>query len=262
MKLAKLFTGVAGRRAKFGPMLKLALLAAACWTPAAHALRPFEGTDASVADPGMFELEFSPIGYIRDGTSRLLVGPYVVGNFGFTDDIELVLEGRVNRQQGGTPDGYRTSLSDTMVSLKHVFRHGSLQDRGTGVSLAAECGILLPEAHGNSGKGATCEGVASQRFDLATVHLNAGLARTREHANSRFLGVIVDGGGEGALRPVVELFTEKEDGGARTRSALVGLIWKQSETLAFDFGLRKARSDGESLAEVRMGLTWAYSLHQ
>jgi hypothetical protein len=122
-----------------------------CSTPAL-ALRPYEGTDASLAEPGVFELEFSPLGYIRSGPRRFLVAPFVVGNF--DGDTKLVVEGKVIRQQGGIPDGYRTSLGDTMMLVKHLFGKGSLQD-GTGLSIAAECGILLPELHGAQGSGAT-----------------------------------------------------------------------------------------------------------
>lgn len=243
-------------------LLTCAVMASALWSPCAQAMRPFEGTDASVAEPGIFELEFSPLGYIRNGSDRRLIGPYSVGNFGFSGDTELVIEGRVNRHQGGTPDGYRTSLSDTSVSVKHVFRHGSLQEGGSGISLAAECGVLLPEPHGERGTGGTCDGIASQRFELATVHVNAAFTRTRGHANSRFLGVIVDGGDERPLHPVMEVFAEHEDDGPRTRSALIGFVWKKSEELAFDLGLRVARTDGAKLAELRMGLTWSYALHK
>lgn len=224
-------------------------------------MRPFEGTDASVAEPGIFELELAPVGFVRDGSHRVLVAPFVVGNFGFDGDTELVIEGKVNRQQGGTPDGYRTSLGDTILSVKHVFRHGSLQD-GSGISLAAECGILLPEVHGQHGRGATCAGIASQRFALATVHLNTALTRTREHTCDRFLGVIVEGATEGAVRPVMEVFVERDNRGSSTRSALLGMIWMHGEELAFDAGLRRARTNGEVLTELRMGMTWSYAMRK
>lgn len=224
-------------------------------------MRPFEGTDASVAEPGIFELEFAPAGFVRDGSHRMLVGPFVVGNFGFTGDTELVIEGKVNRQQGGMPDGYRTSLGDTMLSVKHVFRHGSLQEE-SGISLAAECGILLPEIHGQAGRGATCAGIASQRLALATIHLNTALTRTREHTRDRFLGVIVEGATESAVRPVMEVFVERDNHGSSTRSGLFGMIWKHGEELAFDAGVRRARTDGQALTELRMGLTWSYAMHK
>ncbi|MES2129157.1 MAG: hypothetical protein V4463_17965 [Pseudomonadota bacterium] len=242
-------------------LLGLALAAMAC-IPSAYALRPYEGTDASVAEAGVFELEFSPFGYVRGHTQRTLAGPYAVANFGLAGDTELVVEGRINRQQGGVPDGYRTSLGDTALSLKHVFRHGSLQDGGSGISLAAECGVLLPEYHGTSGNGMVCSGIASQKFELATVHLNTAASRTREHTTSHFVGVIVEGAESGALKPVMEIFRDNELGGSQTHSALAGLIWKHSEELSFDLGLRAARADGHPLTELRIGLTWSVAPHQ
>jgi hypothetical protein len=231
------------------------------WSQSAYALRPYEGTDASVAPAHEFELEFSPVGYAKSASGRTLVGPFAVANWGIAGDTEIVLEGRLERQQGGMPDGYRTRLGDTALSVKHLFRHGSLQD-GSGVSIAGECGVLLPEYHGSKGKGAVCTGVVSQKFGIATVHLNAALSRTREKEAGRFAGVIIEGGGEdAALRPVTEIYTARDTGGSRVRSALVGMIWKHSEDLAFDAGIRKAREDGELVTEVRVGLTWAYAMH-
>jgi hypothetical protein len=245
-------------------LMRLAVLSctvvSVLWSPSAFALRPYEGTDAGVASAGEFELEFSPAGYVRSGASRTLVGPFVVGNWGIGGDTEIVLEGRVDRQQGGIPDGYRTRLGGTAVSVKHVFRNGSLQD-GSGVSIAGECGILLPEYHGSKEKGAVCLAIVSQKFSLASVHVNAAVSRTREKNVGHFYGVIVERGGDAAVRPVTEIYTSRDSGGPRTRSALLGLIWKKSKDLAFDAGVRKAREDGQLLTELRVGLTWSYSMH-
>jgi hypothetical protein len=234
---------------------------AGLWTAPAQAMRPFEGTDASVAEAGVFELELGPLGYVRHGSSRSIVAPAVVGNWGLPGDFEVVVEGRLNRALGETSDIYRTSFGDTALSVKHVFRHGSLQEGGTGVSIAAECGVLLPEIHGEHGTGATCAGIASQRFDAVTMHLNAALTRNREQSSGRFLGLIVEGHGA-VVRPVMEVFAERENNGGRTDSALVGAIWQKSEDLTFDVGVRRARVDGERLTELRVGLTWSYAMHK
>ena len=239
-----------------------AALVAAAWAGTAQAYRPFDGTDASVAEPGMFELELGPVGYVRDGSSRTLVMPSAVANFGFAGDTELVIEGRLNRALGDLDGGYRTSLADTALSVKHLFRKGSLQDGGSGISIAGECGLLLKEVHGVTGTGETCAGIVSQRFDAAALHLNLGMTRTREHSEARFLGLIVEGQGEAPVRPVMEVFAERENNGARTTSALVGMIWKHSEELSFDAGLRRAKSDGSMLTELRVGLTWSYAMHK
>lgn len=237
-----------------------AVLTGLCAAPA-QAMRPFEGTDAAVAEAGVFELELGPLGYVRHGSSRSIVAPAVVGNWGLPGDFEVVIEGRLNRALGETSDMYRTSFGDTALSVKHVFRHGSLQDGGTGVSLAAECGILLPEIHGEHGTGATCAGIASQRFDGVSMHLNAALTRNRDHSDGRFLGLIAEGNGA-VVRPVMEVFTERDTNGGRTNSALVGAIWQKSDDLSFDVGVRRARVDSVQLTELRLGLTWSYAMHK
>jgi hypothetical protein len=70
----------------------------------------------------------------------------VVYNYGFLKDWEAVLEGQL--QTPFSPSG-PTNLSASAVSLKHVIRPGSLQDQA-GPSIAAEFGVLLPEAMGTT----------------------------------------------------------------------------------------------------------------
>ncbi|MFZ6758306.1 hypothetical protein ACO0K9_13940 [Undibacterium sp. Ji50W] len=228
----------------------------------AHAYRPFDGTDASVAEPGIFELELGPLGYVKNGTDRTLVVPSFVANFGFDGNTEIVLEGRINHLIAANDVRYQTSLGDTALSVKHLFRTGNLQDGGSGVSIAAECGVLLPEIHGVSGNGATCAGIISHRFNVATVHLNAALTRTRAQNAARFLGLIIEGDAEEKVRPVAETYIERDKSGGRTGSVLVGMIWKHSEDLSFDVALRRASSSGENISELRAGLTWSYAMHK
>lgn len=237
----------------------LLLLYLAIGVRSAFAYRPFDGTDASVAEAGEFELEFSPVGYLREGSARSLIAPALVANWGISHDREIVLEGKLKTLRDSPPEGHRTSLEDTAFSLKQVHRRGSLQD-GTGPSIASECGVLLPTMYGESGIGASCAGIVSQRWPMATVHLNTTLARDRQHHWNRFVGGIVEGPDEWSVRPVMEIFAERGVNGSRTNSALVGLIWRSRENLSFDLGLRRARSDGENVSEVRAGLTWAFAM--
>jgi hypothetical protein len=90
------------------------------------------------------------------------------------------------------------------ISVNHVRCHGSVHD-GSGVSIATECDVLLPEI---SGTGAVCSPIFSQKLTAATVHLNMALSRTRDRANGRCVGVIVEGNG-GTSRPVMEVFAER-----------------------------------------------------
>jgi hypothetical protein len=234
------------------------MLAIVCALQAApaHAMRPFNGTDASTAEPGAFELELGPAGYLHSGLQRTLIAPAVVANFGFSGDTEVVIEGGLNRPIGD--DGRRTSFSDGALSVKHVFRRGSVQDGGTGVSIAAECGALLHDIHGSSGTGATCAAIFSQHFSAMRMHLNTALTRTREGANDRLLGLIVEG--TESVRPVMEVFEARDNRGGRVHSALLGMVWQREENLAFDVGMRRAREDGVTVTELRMGLTWSVGM--
>lgn len=234
-----------------------ALFCAAIWSPAALGYRPFDSTDASVAGPGEFELELGPVGHLREGRERFLIAPAAIANFGISDDREIVLEGKLKTLLGELSEGARTSLVDTALSLKQVHRRGSLQD-GIGPSVASECGVLLPTIRGESGMGATCAAIVSQRWSAATVHLNGAVARTREHTWNRFLGGIIEGPYEWRIRPVLEIFTERDNGGSRMNSVLLGLIWRSRENLSFDAGVRAARSNDQNVTEIRAGLTWSF----
>jgi hypothetical protein len=225
----------------------------------ALAYRPFDSTDADVVGKGELELEIGPVGYLKEGAEKSLVAPAVVANLGLPEDREVVLQGKLQTLLDNPSDAHRTSLVDTGLFLKQVHRRGSLQD-ATGPSIATECGVLLPNVNGESGVGASCAGIVSQRWPSGTLHLNAQLALTRQHNADLFLGAIGEGPYEWKVRPVLEVFAERESGVSWTRSALVGLIWRVRENLSFDLGLRAARSDHENISEVRAGLTWSFSL--
>jgi hypothetical protein len=58
----------------------------------ASAYRPFDGTDAAVADVGEVEIEFQPIGAMHARSTTKLISDSVL-NFGFAERWELVLQG-------------------------------------------------------------------------------------------------------------------------------------------------------------------------
>jgi hypothetical protein len=227
------------------------------WAASAAAYRPFDGTDAAVAGPKEFELEFGPLQYLREGGDKGIIAPAFIANFGIEGDREIVLEGKVKRLFRNPSGKQRTSLVDTALSLKQVHRRGSLQD-GDGMSVASECGMLLPTIHGGSGSGLACAGIVSQRSTAGTIHLNGLVGRTRDHEWNRFVGFILEGPYTWPVRPVMEVFNERDTGGSRMNSALVGAIWRSRENLSFDVGIREARTDGPHLTEVRVGFTWAF----
>jgi len=238
---------------RFSIALILAMLSAP-----ALAYRPFDSTDAAVAEPGEFELELGPIGWLSEGANTFRVAPAVVANFGLPWRSELVLEGQRQVAIDPAAGEPKTSLVDTGVFVKTVLREGALQD-ASGPSVAAEYGVLLPEVHGQSGTGASVAGIVSQRWDAGTLHLNAALAYNRDHEPDGFLGAILEGPYAWTVRPVAEIFGEQASGSPRTSSALVGAIWRARDDLTLDFGLRFAHSGDELMREVRLGLTWTLS---
>lgn len=61
------------------------------WISQAYAYRPFDGTDAAVADPGEAEVELQPAGAQWSRGQNLLTAPQVVFNYGFLENREAVL---------------------------------------------------------------------------------------------------------------------------------------------------------------------------
>src|SRR5262245_27336097 len=168
----------------------VAALAAAltCWCSEAEAYRPFDGTDAAVAETGAIEIELGPVEYLRDGAERTLFAPDVRINYGFTPGWEAALEGRV--AYGLTAGVPGTSLVASDALLKGVLREGTLQEK-PGPSLATEFGLMLPGINDERGTGAILNGIASQRWDWGTIHLNAQIALTRQQHADYFFDAII-----------------------------------------------------------------------
>jgi hypothetical protein len=217
----------------------------------ASAYRPFDGTDAAVADPGVLEIEFQPAGIRRNDEQTTLIAPATVFNYGFAKNWEAVLEGEI--QTPRTPSG-PTSLSASAAFLKHVLRPGVLQDQ-LGPSIATEFGVLLPDTIGNTGVGAHLAGIASQRWDWGTVTLNIVGELTRDQHADVFSGIILEGPATWPIRPVAEFFYENEIGQEWAVSGLIGAIWQIQDNLSFDIGFRHAIVSRSIINEVRAGFT-------
>jgi hypothetical protein len=231
---------------------------AAVWPLAASAYRPFDGTDAAVAAKGEMEIEVGPLGYVAEGSDRTLVAPSLVLNLGVSDGWEVVLEGSNLLKLGSTAGESRMRLEDTGLFLKGLLLEGSLQGK-TGLSVATEFGALLPTVRGAPGAGAKWALVVSQRWPDLTVHLNGAAAWTRAHEPAGSGGLIFEGHDEWAVRPVAELLVEGERGSPASISGLLGTIWRASDALSLDAGVRMARARGVNTTEVRFGLTWGFS---
>jgi hypothetical protein len=236
----------------------LATIAAMLLGAPAAAYRPFDGTDAAVADKGEVEIELQPYGILKDGPDKTVIGPATRINYGFATNWEAVVEGQVQTPLSSMDPAIFTAAG---AFLKGVLREGSLQGKA-GPSIATEFGLLLPDSgpgpNTQEGIGASCAAIVSQRWDWGAVHFNAQTALTRDHLADLFIGTIVEGPSAWKVRPVAEVFYENTFGQAQTVSGLVGLIWQFDDKLSFDVGLRHALTNGRPVNEVRAGLTFGF----
>jgi hypothetical protein len=222
----------------------------------AVAYRPFDGTDAAVANLNEVEIELQPAGRLQTGSQSTLIAPEVVYNYGFADRWEMVLQGQLE-----TPlsPGGPTSLAAAGAFLKYVLRPGVLQDR-PGVSIATEFGPLLPGVNTDPGVGFSWAGIVSQRWDWGTAHFNVETNLTRDQHGEAFLDVILEGPSKWKVRPVFEMFYDKIWTQSETRSVLLGAIWQVKDELSFDAAFRYALVNGHAVNEIRAGLTFAFEV--
>jgi hypothetical protein len=228
----------------------------------AYAYRPFDGTDADVAELGDFELELGPVHYYAQGPAHSLIAPATVLNLGYAPGWELVIDFQNFVGLDAPPGQPRDQLLDTDILTKAVIVKGCLQEAGPWPSVAAEFGPLLPNVNGENGFGASFDLIVSQRWRGITVHLNNWFELTRGDLHlDWFEGAIVEGDVEATVRPVSEWFVEHEFvAGVTSFSGLVGAIWRAREGLDLDAGIREASIGGERATEIRLGLTWTLGL--
>jgi hypothetical protein len=228
---------------------------AASWCVPAFGYRPFDGTDASVAELDHVEVELGVAHYVRMGSDQTLVAPALTLNYGFAPGWEAVLEGQAEHGlSAGMP---RHTLDDNAFLLKHVLREGCLQEK-SGPSFATEFGLLLPGIGDEPGLGGTFAAIVSQQFPFGRVHLSATGTVTREGHADLILDAIIEGPPKWPVRPVAELLHENDFGEARTFSGLVGAIWQVNDALSFDVAFRGGWVNEHTLGEIRAGLTFSF----
>jgi len=229
----------------------LALLAGiVIWPVPALAYRPFDSTDAAVADKGAFEVELSPLSYRHDDDGPAWISPSARLNYGFSEDWEAVLEGQAEHFSH-----MPSRVTDAALSLKGVLREGSLQEKA-GWSLATEVSVLLPGIHADDGAGFEWTGIASRRWDWGTVHLNIAAELTRDRRLGTFVGLILEGPDAWPVRPVAEVNYQREFSTQEETSVLLGAIWKVRDHLALDVGFRHAWVNRRPDEQIRAGLTF------
>jgi hypothetical protein len=223
----------------------------------AWAFRPFDGTDADVTALHDIEIELQPAGLLREGADGTLLAPSEVLNYGFAEDWEVNAQSTGQTPLGPARGGF--SLADNGVFLKGVLRPGSLQG-SAGPSIATEFGVLLPNTAGRSGVGGDAAMILSEAGSWGAVHLNLQTQiDDRQHADL-FASAILEGPRDWVVRPVGEIFEDRNIGGVTTYSLLIGAIWQVEDELALDAGLRGAKADGQTASELRLGLTYAFGI--
>jgi hypothetical protein len=224
------------------------------WPASAFAYRPFDSTDPAVADLGDIEVEFSPVSFRHDDQGKTWIAPATRLNYGFAKDSEVVLEGQAEHPSFG-----RSTLVDNQLSVKTIWQEGSLQDK-SGLSLATEASVLLPGINQDPGAGVSLAGIAGERWDWGTIHVNVAGSLTRDQHGEVFFGTIVEGPHDWAVRPVAEITYDRAFATKEQFGLLVGAIWQVSDKLAFDFGVKQARIDSRPETEIRTGLDFSFSI--
>ncbi len=228
-------------------------ICAAAWALPAAAYRPFDGTDAAVADLGEMEIELQPLGAAHAGGATRGLSDTIV-NYGFADRWELVLQ----TTPQAPPEGFGPISVSNAALLKYVVQPGVLQEK-SGPSIATEFGALLPQI-GGSGVGASWSGIVSQRWDWGTVHYNVTTNLTPDQHGELFLSTILEGPNKWKVRPVAEFYFDGITNQPSTFSALIGAIWQVNDKLSFDVAVRQAWVDGRPVSELRAGLTFGFPL--
>ena len=234
----------------------------ACIAPrTARAFRPFDGTDARVAEPHLFELEMSPVSYARIGSERSLIAPQVALSYGTGSGFEFSLEGESVMLMHPDPEGVSPQLEEAAFEFKKVLRRGVLQEK-SGPSIATEESVQFP-SRGQPHVGFGGSLIVSQPLSSARtmLHFNAELARTQEQQMGRFVSVILEGPETWPVRPVGELSWERVGDETGARGLLAGLIWQTRQGLTMDAAVKTLDGGEEHGLELRTGFTWHMQVH-
>jgi hypothetical protein len=236
-----------------------ALLAASLATAPleARALRPFDGTDATVTSAGDVEFELGPLQWVHaDGTDAAV--PSLTVNVGVARDWEVSVFAQAAAFFSGDVDRDFAWIDDGVV-LKRILREGT-QQGGRGPSVAVEVSSLLPATSPLDEFGARVTPVVSQTWKGVTAHLSANLLWTRDRDPAVGGDLILDGFeiAEG-VRLAAEGTVGWERDQGRVWSALAAVFWDPTDHLQLDLGFRVGRTFGATTRELRAGLTWWFT---
>ena len=225
-------------------------------SPRAWGYRPFDSTDAAVAESNEIEVQLGYFTIKREGGETIPVIPKVELDYGILGNFEAEGEFEVEEP----PDEGGVQLEDPEFSLKAVIRHGVLQGV-KGPSIALELGLLLPSTEkGESDLGFKGVGILSDKISFFTFHVNLGGGADRENRNPFALwGVIGEAPVSPTFRFVGEFNGKHPDGGSYNNSGLLGFIWYSKElNSSFDAGVRKGISGETPDWEFTTGVTFSF----
>jgi len=239
-----------GRRSvALGWIAAVALLA----PTAASAYRPFDGTDADVAEAKTVEVEVAPAELLSQEGSHAFRAPSLALSFGLGDGYELGLDGANVVTPHPEPGEPRLQFIDAAMSVKKLLRGGTLQEKH-GPSVAAEFELEFP-GRGQAHLGSELRGILSTAGPPGVVHLQAALERTPEGTDATTGAFIIETAQHSGLHGAMELGVEAERAGPPVQSALLALIFVAHEGLSLDVGVDFSRSGDSHATELRAGFT-------
>lgn len=222
----------------------------------ALAYRPFESTDAAVADKGVWEVELGLVDFVNHRGQNTVASPDLRFNFGFATNWEVVVEGALQVFDSASSRDFE--LLDPQFNLKGVLINGPLQEGRSPISLAVEAGTLLPETMSDSGFGFQSVLIASFRTGKFTWHVNGGGGLERESLEPLALwGIVIERPISKTLRIAAEVNGETVVGSRPDNSALLGLLWDYRK-ITWDAGVRFGLSKSAPDIAFTTGLTFRF----
>lgn len=222
--------------------------------PAFASARPLDGSDATTVGAGAVQLELGSAATATGGERGGAV-PVALA-VGLLDRVDLFAGAELSVVSDGNPPGRDVALGEAAVGAKWLLRPGSLQAR-RGPSLGVEVAALLPGTDAPRGAGVSLSPSLSHALPALSLHLSGSLSRGPDGAVALGGAVGLEWLPESSARPLVELLVEREVGGARVASGLVGLAWDAADRATLDAAVRAGRDGGAPFVEGRLGVTLA-----
>jgi hypothetical protein len=198
---------------------------------------------------------------LANGAARSVPAGGLHGNFPMAVDPEAkriltVFRNPQTLMALTSPDGGAIAKVDTCGDADDVFvdlkRHRVYVICGAG-----EVDVIEPdgEGYGRVAKVPTASGARTGLFVPELDRLFVAVRATSgEPAAIWVFRPVPRGSGR------TEIYFDRDFGGTVTHSALVGAIWHAGDDVVFDAGRRGARAGGQTVKEIRVGVTFAFAV--